>query len=483
MRGRRVSIHEQRPVWRGAPGDWTSMPIAQLRYEGDGRWTLYFGDRNGKWTQYFDLEPASRLTSSSTSSTPIPQALLGLRLLKLDRADNGPRLDAVKERGLRSHECPRAMLRVAHPREGRPLWLDSTSGSISPSPFSGRAHGRGGRDRLDGQHPERPAGVGGWVGPGRARRGCGAGSHLRLVLGGGSPRGVRGDRASGASAGRRDLRPSTGQGRPSRRRQPGRPVADGSPPRRLRSHRGNCGNSAAGRFRASWSRCVGLKAQVHSVLAEEGVAVPYSDLFGVAATACSTTSSWRRRITSASFRCESSSRSSTAPSAASRRVPSSASRRTGLSRHPGHLRRRARAGRRLRRRDRRRHPVPPAPTAVLVGWGDATARVPTSVPHGHVAKQGSKLVRWAAVGSHDRRRGAHQDPGRLSTPGRTAEPMARVAAARELLTLVYYGLRDGHIHSSLARKGHVSMLGPTTTSSPALTAPPSPAVEPQSAIS
>lgn len=33
------------------------MPIAQLRYDGDGRWTLYFGDRNGKWVLYFDLDP------------------------------------------------------------------------------------------------------------------------------------------------------------------------------------------------------------------------------------------------------------------------------------------------------------------------------------------------------------------------------------------------------------------------------------------
>ena len=32
------------------------MPIAQLRYEGDGTWTLYFGDRYGKWTMYFDLD-------------------------------------------------------------------------------------------------------------------------------------------------------------------------------------------------------------------------------------------------------------------------------------------------------------------------------------------------------------------------------------------------------------------------------------------
>ena len=33
------------------------MPVAELRYDGDGVWRLYFGDRNGKWTLYFDLEP------------------------------------------------------------------------------------------------------------------------------------------------------------------------------------------------------------------------------------------------------------------------------------------------------------------------------------------------------------------------------------------------------------------------------------------
>ena len=55
--GNNVSIDECRPVWRGAPGEWTTMPVAQLRYDGDGAWTLYFGDRNGKWTLSFDLEP------------------------------------------------------------------------------------------------------------------------------------------------------------------------------------------------------------------------------------------------------------------------------------------------------------------------------------------------------------------------------------------------------------------------------------------
>jgi Protein of unknown function (DUF3024) len=57
-RGKNVSIHECRPVRRGAPGDWTKMAIAQIRYAGEGTWTLYFGDRNGKWTMYFDLDPA-----------------------------------------------------------------------------------------------------------------------------------------------------------------------------------------------------------------------------------------------------------------------------------------------------------------------------------------------------------------------------------------------------------------------------------------
>ena len=57
-RGKNVSIHECRPVWRGAPGEWTSMPIAQLRYDGTGGWTLYFGDRYRRWTMYDDLEPS-----------------------------------------------------------------------------------------------------------------------------------------------------------------------------------------------------------------------------------------------------------------------------------------------------------------------------------------------------------------------------------------------------------------------------------------
>jgi hypothetical protein len=66
-------------------------------------------------------------------------------------------------------------------------------------------------------------------------------------------------------------------------------------------------------------------------------------------------------------------------------------------------------------------------------------------------KQGSKLVRWAAIEACQRTR-----PGSKLAADRTRIITARgrnigvVAAARRLLTLVYYGLRDGEIRS-LAR--------------------------------
>ena len=55
-RGRSVSIYECHPIRKGAPGEWTKMAIAQIRYQGDGTWNLYFGDRNGKSIEYFDFD-------------------------------------------------------------------------------------------------------------------------------------------------------------------------------------------------------------------------------------------------------------------------------------------------------------------------------------------------------------------------------------------------------------------------------------------
>ncbi len=61
-------------------------------------------------------------------------------------------------------------------------------------------------------------------------------------------------------------------------------------------------------------------------------------------------------------------------------------------------------------------------------------------------KQGSRLVRWAAVEAVVRQRGATPiQVHHHRVADRRGRSIAKVAAARKLLTLVYYGLRDGEI--------------------------------------
>jgi transposase len=71
----------------------------------------------------------------------------------------------------------------------------------------------------------------------------------------------------------------------------------------------------------------------------------------------------------------------------------------------------------------------------------------TTVHRGRISKQGSRLVRWAAVEAVQRVP-AHTRLGQ--TRDRIADRRGRnigvVAAARELTELVFYGLRDHHIH-------------------------------------
>ena len=70
----------------------------------------------------------------------------------------------------------------------------------------------------------------------------------------------------------------------------------------------------------------------------------------------------------------------------------------------------------------------------------------TKVHRGHITKQGSSLVRWAGVEAVARYHGG--DPIRTAyrhIAQRRGNRVARVAAARRLLTLVYWGLRDGRI--------------------------------------
>jgi transposase len=85
----------------------------------------------------------------------------------------------------------------------------------------------------------------------------------------------------------------------------------------------------------------------------------------------------------------------------------------------------------------------------LCSWAGLTPKhreSDTSVHRGSITKQGSRLVRWAAIEAVAKRRGGPKlraDFSRIAE--RRGKPKARVAVARRLLSLVYYGLRDGEI--------------------------------------
>ncbi len=69
-----------------------------------------------------------------------------------------------------------------------------------------------------------------------------------------------------------------------------------------------------------------------------------------------------------------------------------------------------------------------------------------TVHRGHITKQGSRLVRWAAVEAVAHQRGDTPIRAHHRRVGeRRGTQIGRVAAARKLLILVYYGLRDGEI--------------------------------------
>jgi transposase len=68
------------------------------------------------------------------------------------------------------------------------------------------------------------------------------------------------------------------------------------------------------------------------------------------------------------------------------------------------------------------------------------------VTRDHITKQGSNLVRWDAIEAVVRYHGgAPIAPTYARVAARRGVMIARVAAARKLLCLVYYGLRDGEI--------------------------------------
>jgi transposase len=89
-----------------------------------------------------------------------------------------------------------------------------------------------------------------------------------------------------------------------------------------------------------------------------------------------------------------------------------------------------------------------AAAAQLCSWAGLTPlhrESDTKVRRGRITKQGSTLVRWAAVEAVQRVRGGAIGAARARIGARRGANIGKVAAARKLLTLVFYGLRDGHI--------------------------------------
>ncbi|MGQ0480559.1 MAG: transposase [Pseudonocardia sp.] len=88
----------------------------------------------------------------------------------------------------------------------------------------------------------------------------------------------------------------------------------------------------------------------------------------------------------------------------------------------------------------------PAQLASWAGLAPKHHESDTTVHRGRITKQGSRLVRWAAIEAVQRV-GAHTRLGaiREQVGARRCRNIGVVAAARQLTELVFYGLRDGHI--------------------------------------
>ena len=82
---------------------------------------------------------------------------------------------------------------------------------------------------------------------------------------------------------------------------------------------------------------------------------------------------------------------------------------------------------------------------------------------GPITKQGSKLVRWAAIEAAQTTRAATRGStpnGNASPSDATAAPIAKTAIARKLITLIYYGLRDGEIRCLKRRASRSTASNP-----------------------
>jgi transposase len=95
--------------------------------------------------------------------------------------------------------------------------------------------------------------------------------------------------------------------------------------------------------------------------------------------------------------------------------------------------------------------------AELCSWSGLTPRHRESdvkVSRGHITKQGSRTLRWALVEAIQHVPAGHPLRQRrddiIARRGDQARNIAKVAAARQLLTWVFYAMRDGQVRSLAA---------------------------------
>jgi len=57
VRGNQITLFEQRPVWRGKPGEVTNLAFARFQFDPSSHhWMLKWADRNGRFHPYEGLE-------------------------------------------------------------------------------------------------------------------------------------------------------------------------------------------------------------------------------------------------------------------------------------------------------------------------------------------------------------------------------------------------------------------------------------------
>lgn len=191
------------------------------------------------------------------------------------------------------------------------------------------------------------------------------------------------------------------------------------------------------------------KAQIHAVLAKEGVVVPMTDLFGVTGTTLLDTvdlgSGFAIRVESLRDLIELIDREVTMLDREIHKRLRADPRYTAVQMLPG---------------------IGPVTAAILLveigditrfaspdklcSWAGLTPRhreSDTTVHRGSITKQGSRLVRWAMIEAVQRCNGSSLLVGtaKARVAERRGRRIAKVAAARRLLTFVFYALRDGEL--------------------------------------